>query len=392
MRALADPAGTPTVIVGLRGERAPALTALAGLVRSMSEGGREPIIAPYGTDLNLPLALAAQTCRPVLAQHGLLLAGPDGRPAVTAVDGGTGRWWQPLAERTVFSPAGPPQLARWHAPGPGLTDLGGGRYHLLDGWYLRIVPSGLVLCPGPVPECLPAPDYPGMAWVAPAADPDPDDGGGAAVEEARAAPHDPDWFDLRLAVRPATIPDSVLTALSRLADALPVPMRTRLRVPLPAEVTDGEARRVRWAVPAPQCVLAPPPPRDGLAPPPPWDGLAPPPPRSAPAFGGRPTGQLTPNRRHRRTRSAPGGPGLQTFELLDESIVPRFGDLAVKEPADDRSKEPAIVGINGERGGGESRPRSVGPIPGSPPHFPATLLAVTPQGRPLLVRARSSLF
>ncbi|EIV91721.1 hypothetical protein [Frankia sp. QA3] len=60
--------------------------------------------------------------------------------------------------------------------------------------------------------------------------------------------------ELLLDAPTAELTDGLLTALGRLADALPASARVRLRVVLPAGTPGGQALRLRWAVPAPQQV------------------------------------------------------------------------------------------------------------------------------------------
>jgi hypothetical protein len=177
------------------------------------------------------------------------------------VDEADGSSWHPFAERTVYHPTGPPKLESWHAPAPGLRELGEGGYRLTDGWVVQVVPSGLALHPEEGP-----------------ADP-----------ATNAAPLDPGRLDLHIDHPVAELPDGALTALGRLADALPAAARLRLRVVLPHGTAAADARRLRWAVPAPQHVrsmidVAVPGPDQGPAPesepwpepgPQPWPGRDP---------------------------------------------------------------------------------------------------------------------
>ncbi len=247
------PRSGPIGVVGAPGEPVPAVAAVAELLYTIPAADPDGVpVVRYGADPAdepcLLWRLADRLGRPVLAQHGLLLTGTDGRPRVTAIDLGRGSWWQPLAEQSVYPPVGPPRVVRWRAPAPWLTDLGGGYYRLLDDWLVQVVPAGIALRRA--------------GWPA---DPGVD-----------AAPHDPGRFDLLLdapvAGLVAGLTDGLLTALGRLADALPVSARLRLRVVLPAGMTDGQALRLRWAVPALQQA------RPG-------------PSRTAPADAGRPVGE-----------------------------------------------------------------------------------------------------
>lgn len=265
-RALPDPGGAITVIVGAVGEPMPAAEPLAGLLASLAvDGHGEPIVVCHGDEptddpQGLARRLADRAGRPVMAQHGLLLAGQDGVARVTAVDRVRGEGWHPLAERVVHPPGGPARLVRWQAPVSGLPDLGGGRYDLGGGWSLRVVPSGLVLR---------AADTAGSDTAG--SDTAGTDTAGTAGHEAdRVAdvtPHDPARFDLFLGAAPQLLPAGVLALVGRLADALPAALRARLTVVLPAGASEEWARRVHWVIPAPQCILSPPPP-----PPPPAAG------------------------------------------------------------------------------------------------------------------------
>ncbi|MCM3926555.1 hypothetical protein ND748_33400, partial [Frankia sp. AiPs1] len=202
LHALPPRSGGIGVIVGAPGEPAPDVTAVAELLRATPAADPDGVhVVRYGADPAdgpcLPQRLADRLGRPVLAQHGLLLTGADGWPRVTAIDLGRGCWWHPLAEQSVYPPVGPPRAVRWRAPAPWLTDLGGGYYRLLGDWLVQVVPAGIALRHA--------------GWPA---DPDVD-----------AAPHDPGRFDLLLdapaARLAAGLTDGLLTALGRLADALP---------------------------------------------------------------------------------------------------------------------------------------------------------------------------
>ncbi|CAJ61910.1 MULTISPECIES: hypothetical protein [Frankia] len=304
------------VIVGAPGEPVPDVPVVADLLRAMpaADDPDGMHVVRYGVDPAdgpcLPQRLADRLGRPVLAQHGLLLTGADGWPRVSAIDVGRACWWHPLAEQSVYPPAGPPRVARWRAPAPWLTDLGGGYYRLQDDWLVQVVPAGIALRHA--------------GWPA---DPDVD-----------AAPHDPGRFDLLLdapaAGLVAGLSDGLLTALGRLADALPGPARLRLRVVLPAGLGTAQALRLRWAVPAPQQV------RSG-------------PSTTAPANAGSPAGE-------------PAAEAPPPAESLAEAPPPAE---STAEESPERAPAAAPQGAP-ER-----------PIP-----VPATLLAVTRDGRVQLVR------
>ncbi|CAO5154917.1 conserved hypothetical protein [Frankia sp. AiPs1] len=243
LHAMAQPDGALTVIVGAPGERVPGAEPLAGLLRALAvDGHPTPVVARYG---NVPMApLADCLDAPLLVQHGLLLDDVDGRPVVTCVDVGRGGRWQPLAVWTVYPPAGPPRPARWRAPAPDLAPLGEGRYHLVEGWTVRIVPSGLALSRAGT-----------GASSAHCADEPPH---GHLEAPWLAAEHDPGWCEFWIGPPvPGGLPDGVLTALGRLADALPAAVRVRLRIRPPAGTAVAEAQRIRWAIPAPQRAVPP---------------------------------------------------------------------------------------------------------------------------------------
>ncbi|MCK9897005.1 hypothetical protein [Frankia sp. AgB32] len=365
LHALPDPDGAITVIAGAPGEPPPEVEAIVGLLRALAAAGRPDVImAPYGTGADLPAALAAQLGVSVVAQHGLLFAGADGRPVVTVLDADRG-WWQPLAWRTVYTPTGPPWPRHWRSPAEGLADLGGGRYQLTDGWSLRIVPSGLVLDPSsPVSDSF-ARSADTFSPSADDHDPPADAGSPSARAAARDAPgrflegddapHDPAWFDLWVPLPSTGLPDGVLTALGWLADALPGQVRTRLRVTLPAGTGKAQARQVRCVLPAPQRILPSTPPD---------------------VAGGEPAGEVE---------------GIVRWRPDEHFGVPAPPEAPVEEPGvGHRGGEPADVPV-------DSRPADAGSggadLPqGGPgePRAASTLLAVTAQGRLRLVGARPS--
>ncbi len=334
LHALPDPDGAVTVITGAPGERSPEVEAIVGLLRALAAVGRpEVVVVPYGAGADLPGALAARLGVSVVAQHGLLFAGADGRPVVTVRDGDRG-WWQPLAWRTVYTPTGPPWPQRWRSPAEGLADLGGGRYQLTDGWSLRIVPSGLALDGALAPDGDPALD---------------------AAFPCDDTPQDPAWFDLWIPLPSTGLPDGVLTALGWLADALPGQVRTRLRVTLPPGTGQAQARQIRCVLPAPQRVLP-----------------------SAPSEppGGQPTGEVEESPRWRPDEhfvvSAPP----------EASVGRPDGGPWDRGPADGAGDSGFADGDSG----GSDLPR----CRSGEPRAASTLLAVTGQGRLRLVGARPS--
>jgi len=344
--ALPDPDGAPTVIVGAPGEPMPLAEPLADLLAEMARAGHpEPIVVCHGDEPaagpGLPRGLAARMGRPVLAQHGLLLAGPDGAARVTAVDTARGGWWHPLAERVVWPPVGAPRVVRWHPPVPGLHHLGDAHYELDGGWRLRVVPCGLLLST--------------------------DGRAGHAQWVADSAPHHPAWFDLILGAEPRLLPDSVLALAGRIADALPGPVRARLRVVLPA-ATEDWALRVRWVIPAPQWLLAPP--------------------EAEPAAAATADEEFSATGEER----AYGQPAVDAWPEHELSMTaePVFGDddparavnvaahRAVDDPADPLPAAKDTPDELGRRSAEANRP------------LPATVLAVSAQGRLGLMRPRAA--
>ncbi|OAA29195.1 hypothetical protein UG55_10036 [Frankia sp. EI5c] len=227
--ALPDPDGATTVIVGAAGGPPPPASAVAAFLLAMAPARQDDVIvALYGRGLAgeraLPGQLAELTGRAVLAQHGLLLTGPDGAAQVVAIDGPAASAWCPFVQHCLHVPGTSPTVIRWHDPAPGLRGLGAGDYRLAGDWVVRLVPAGLVLRQEGAPP-------------------------NTALD---AAAFDPARLDLIVDHPRGELPDGVLAALGRLADALPRPARRRLRVVLPPGTAEAEALRMRWAVPAPQ--------------------------------------------------------------------------------------------------------------------------------------------
>ncbi|WP_261556608.1 hypothetical protein [Frankia tisae] len=376
-RAVAAPGGALTVIVGAPGEPAPDGSAVADLLRALL--ARRPdgvVLAHYGAGADpdadpsgapcLPRRLAALLGRPLLAQHGLLLAAADGEPRVTAVDVGRGSWWHPLVEQSIYRPSGPPSPWRWRVPAPGLSDLGHGGYRLLDDWLVQVVPAGLVLRRAGRPV-----------------DPDAD-----------AAPHDPGRFDLLVDVEPAELSDGALTALGRLADALPSPARSRLRLLLPADVTPAQAQRLRLAVPAPQRIRAgrrlvdgPPPaagpPSPAACPLPPLGGEQP---RDAEPSNRWPNSE-PPVKSQVATDESDGHPGGESSGGGDKGRPPLSEPFADR-PSDEQpaGKQPVGEKLSGQQAAGSIADE----CPVLPVAVAATLLAVSARGRMRFVAPRSA--
>ncbi|WP_154675349.1 hypothetical protein [Parafrankia elaeagni] len=240
--ALPDPDGAVTVIAGASGGALPSASTVAALLLALPVAhqddvvvavhGCEPTDAPAGTP-GLPGQVADLIGRPVLAQHGLLLPGPGGDASgaahVVAFDGTAEPAWRPLVRHCLHVPGTGPTVTRWSEPAPGFAALGAGDYRVADGWFVRLVPAGFVLRrEGEPPDTV-----------------------------LDAAPFHPARLDLAVDHPPGGLPDGVLAALGRLADALPGPARRRLRVVLPPGTGPAEAQRVRWAVPAPQHIRLP---------------------------------------------------------------------------------------------------------------------------------------
>ncbi|WP_261576435.1 hypothetical protein [Frankia gtarii] len=341
LHALPSRSGTIGVIVGAPGEPVPDVAAVAELLCTIPAADPDGVpVVRYGADPAdepcLLRRLADRLGRPVLAQHGLLLTGADGWPRVTAIDLGRGSWWQPLAEQSVYPPLGPPRAVRWRAPAPWLTDLGDGYYRLLDDWLVQVVPAGIALRHA--------------GWPA---DPGVD-----------AAPHDPGRFDLLLdapaAGLAAGLTDGLLTALGRLADALPASARLRLRVVLPAGMADRQALRLRWAVPAPQQA------RPG-------------PSRTAPANADRPVEEGSAEERPAEDRPEDGGrPTAVAATLLAVTSQGRLqlvrpSATVVGRPPGGRPAKPRVDLVDVERSARGPRVFGVDPPPdrNSPRNLPA---------------------
>lgn len=396
-QAAAVPGGAVTVIVGAPGEPAPDAPAVADLLRALPTPRPDGVVlARYGAEssvepaggaagspdsdaagvLCLPRRLAALLGRPLLAQHGLLLAGADGSLRVTAVDVGRGSWWHPLVEQSVYPPTGPPRPSRWRAPAPGLPELGHGGYRLFDDWIVQLVPAGLVVRRADRP----------------------------ADADADAAPHDPGRLDLLLDVVPAELSDGALTALGRLADALPSPARSRLRLLLPADISQAQALRLRWAVPAPQQLRTGRRAVDGPQP----AAVRPRPAGRSPQQG--PAGDLPPDdhlptsilAEHPRdvepSRRWPDielpvtagavvdvpdrFPDEEAPEAADEPRPPFAEPSAVEPSAVEAAAEPSVAERSvAEPAGGETAVSTVDEGPGLPVALVATLLAVSAGGR-----------
>ncbi|MCK9905141.1 hypothetical protein MXD63_34670 [Frankia sp. Cpl3] len=281
--AVPDPDGRTTLIIGRPGSPPPTAAALAALMGGLPEARRDEIVlsvygsvAADGEPGGLPQRLAELTGRPLLVRHGLLLADAHGAPCVVAVADDGGPPWRPFGSTYRYAPATAPVLLPGHLPLPGLDEQGPGTYRLVDDWVVRLVPAGLLTGreaspPSADPQAGPPAraggQAPGVAGAMPGTGAEPGVGVGAGAELAA---FDPAHLDLAVEGPAAELTDAVLAALGRLTDELPAPARRRLRVVLPAGATEDEARRVRWAIPAPQRVLpvpAPQPPVAGPQPP-----------------------------------------------------------------------------------------------------------------------------
>jgi len=231
-----------TLLVGDPGDRLPTVSQVKDAVLALEAGLREHLVLTvYGAepteDISLAQQLADALGTSVRAHHGLILADPDGTAHRTAVDSAGQPSWRPFAQLSRYRPGGIGAVVeRWRAPFTGASAVGPSRYRLTAEWTVDVVPSGLVVRPaGPTSNHL-----------------------------LRCAPTHPDRVDLVVDVPDGQrLPDDMLTALGRFADALPAAARSRLRVVLTPGVLPVSARALSWAVPAPQHNWFPP---DDVAP------------------------------------------------------------------------------------------------------------------------------
>jgi hypothetical protein len=220
-----------TLLIGAPGEPAPTASQVAEVIATLTPADRGRVaLTGYGAeqpgDASLAQRLADLLERPVRAHHGLLLTGPGPIAARTAMDRSGRPSWRPFAQLSTYRPGRVgASVDHWRAPFEGAEGVGPASYRLTADWTIDVVPAGLVVRPA-------------------GADRDP---------LLRAAPTDPDHVDLVVdGVDGILLPDSMLTALGRLADALPTAARGRLRVVLTPGVPQISARALGWAVPAPQ--------------------------------------------------------------------------------------------------------------------------------------------
>ncbi|GAA1982173.1 hypothetical protein GCM10009754_68830 [Amycolatopsis minnesotensis] len=135
------------VVIGAPGESSPGPEAVASLLRSLTEEGRDrAVLAHYGCP-GLADEVVAMLGRPVRVAHGVPF---ERRPVV--VDESGNRVWRPFAVESVYLPDRGPVLDRWVAPAPEMVLTGPGSYRLVDGWKVEVVPRGLLV----KPESLPA--------------------------------------------------------------------------------------------------------------------------------------------------------------------------------------------------------------------------------------------
>src|SRR4051812_14085427 len=219
-----------TLLVGNPGEPMPTAPQVADVVRSLERATQARLVlSVYGAEsdegISVAQLLADTMATPIRAHHGLVLSAPDGTAHRTAIDSAGQPTWQPFAQLSTYHPGGPgPVLERWRAPVPGAAAVGRGSYRLTDEWTVDVVPAGLLVRP-----------------TARVADP-----------ALTCPPTHPDRVDLVVDVSDGRVlPDGMLTALGRLADALPFAARSRLRVVLTPGAEATATRALRWAVPAP---------------------------------------------------------------------------------------------------------------------------------------------
>jgi hypothetical protein len=223
--------GRFNLLVGAPGELTPTVAQIGDLVRSLAPADQERLVLTMygpepGGDVSLAQRLADTLAVPVLAHHGLVLTQQVGPRSRVSIDAAGLPAWQPFALLSRYRPGGVgASLEKWRAPFPGALEIGPGRYWLTPDWMVEVVPAGLV-----------------VRQVFPAANP-----------LLRVAPTDPDRVDLIVDGEDGKpLPDVMLTALGRLADALPSPARSRLRVVLAPGLPAASAKALSWAVPAPQ--------------------------------------------------------------------------------------------------------------------------------------------
>jgi hypothetical protein len=238
-RAIRPRPGDPRffLLIGAPGEPLPAVDAVADVVRELDDDTRERmIVTVYSAEPEGELSLARQLAdalgRPVRSHHGLSVVDYDGTSHPTAIDAEGRPTWRPFTELTTNYPGRSGVVVnRWHGPFRGAVALGEAGYRLADDWLVEVMPSGLLARPT-------------------THRPDP---------ALRGAPTHPDRIDLVIDLPgPALLPDHMLTALGRFADSLDSATRSRLRLVLTATVDDLSARRLQWAVPAPQVSWVPP--------------------------------------------------------------------------------------------------------------------------------------
>ena len=227
--------GRFTLLVGAPGEPTPTVYQIADAVRSLAPAHQERLVLTvYGAEpadqISLAQLLADALGTPVRAFHGLPLNEADGLGNRTAIDPAGRPSWQPFAQLSRYWPGSTGAVVEsWQAPFPGAAPIGPGQYRLTDEWAVDLVPAGLVARPVDA----------------------------ATNPLLRCAPTHPDRVDLIVdGTGPQPLPDDMLTALGRFADALPFPARTRLRVVLTPGLPPASAQALRWAVPAPQESLA----------------------------------------------------------------------------------------------------------------------------------------
>jgi hypothetical protein len=220
-----------SLLLGAPGEPLPSISSVAAVVRSLEPAILDQLIVNvYGpepeADRSVAQALADVLNLPTRTYHGLLVADPDGVPQRTAIDAAGRPSWQPFAQVSSYRPGEiGPTVDRWQAPFSDAKLIGLARYWLTPDWAVDVVPAGLVVRPTTAP-------------------PNP---------LLRCAPTHPDRVDLVVDCPGAeALPDGMLTALGWFGDCLPPPIRTRLRLVLTAGIDRVSARRLGWAVPAPQ--------------------------------------------------------------------------------------------------------------------------------------------
>ena len=219
------------------GEALPEVDAVVDAIRALPSSGPDRLVLtmcaaePDGR-ISLAQQIADALDEEVRVQHGVLTRDPDGASHWTAVDANGRPSWRPFSQLCAYRPgAWGAAVERWNEPFPGAELVGPARYRLTADWVVEVVPAGLLVRP---------------VTTAP------------NLILSSVATH-PERVDL-FVDGPAgtTLPDDVLCALGRVADAMPAAARSRLRLVLTPGIVQQSELPLRWAVPAPEVRWNPP--------------------------------------------------------------------------------------------------------------------------------------